>query len=322
MHIGTDGSGTFDVASAAPGTPGVIAAVVVSERRRRVVESYVEGCCRAWGLEELHATEMSLDQLGEVCGWIGGGDNVVWTASLTDAALFPIDKLVDWRDRQADAVVEATSAVTPERVAEVLSQRSLDWHLKRVRAGGPASLPVPHFVEHVFVLPRVIGDAVQAAIDAHDGPEWQDEFDSLSVWIDDSTARDAKAQTRDLLKPILASPGLALVPPPRGRLEHPIFTKHIRDGWPADILSLIGDRINFVSSHDEPLCQLADIAAWTVRRYAERPSDENAERLYRLLRPRQHGIEGSRGVRVMSMRGIEEPMARYAHVAPVLTLVS
>jgi len=320
VHIGIDGSGTFAVDSAQPGSPGVVAAVVVAERNRPALERYVRDKCKEWGLEELHAVELSLRQLQEVCAWIGGGELLVWTAALTDSALFPDDKLEDWRERQAGELVEATSTVTSERLEEILSRRSLEWHLSRIRADGQRSLPTPHFVEHLFVLPRVIGDAVQAAVDAHDGPEWQDEFDALQVWIDDSSAKDAKTQVRDLVKPILASPGLALVPPRRGGVDHPLFTKHVRDGRRGDILSLIGDRIEFVDSRTEPVCQLADVVAWTVRRYAERPTAEQAARLYRLLRPRQHGIEGSRGVRIMWMRGVDgDPAAPYMHIAPIVT---
>jgi hypothetical protein len=87
------------------------------------------------------------------------------------AALVPADRLDDWRERQAVKLEEAVARATPERVAEVLAGKPLEWHLRRLRAGTKTSLHVAHFVEHLYVIPRVVGDAVQPAIDVHDGPQ-------------------------------------------------------------------------------------------------------------------------------------------------------
>ena len=171
-------------------------------------------------------------------------------------------------------------------------------------------------LEQLYVIPRVVGDAVQAAIDVHDGPPWDDEFDALTITIDDSSAKDAKAQLKDLLKPTLASRELALVPPRRSGLNHPLFAKHVDEkGRRGNLLSLVGDRIGYVDSTSSPLCQLADLLAWVVRRRAANAEDELAARLYRLVRPRQHGIEGARGVRIMSMRSVPDQVGGYDHVA-------
>jgi hypothetical protein len=240
---------------------------------------------------------------------------------LTDAALFPADRLTQWRERQAIKLEEAAARATPERVAEVLAGKPLDWHLRRLRAGTKTSLPVAHFVEHLYVLPRVVGDAVQAAIDLHDGPQWNDEFDAMTIAIDASSAADAKAQLKDLLKPTLASRELALVPPRRSGLDHPLFAKHVdEEGRSGNLLSLVGDRIEYVDSTASPLCQLADLLAWVVRRRAADPDDEMAARLYQLVRPRQHGIEGARGVRIMSMRSVPDQASSYDHVAGLAAL--
>jgi uncharacterized protein DUF3800 len=321
MRVSLDTSGPFDVRRASPGDPGVAAAVVVPERHRHELEAEIRELARRFGVSELHAVSLSPESLLHVARWMGRDERIVWTAALTDAAMFPATQLDEWRERQAGELEAAVAGVSPQRVEQVLSRRPLEWHLRRLRPGSKTSLPVSHFAEHLFVLPRTIGDAVQAAIDVFDGSEWHDEFDELTIDIDDSTARDAKAQLADLLKPILASAGLALVPPPRGGLEHPLFTKHVRDGRRGDLISLLGERIGFVPSHTAPLCQLADVASWVVHRYAVRPSDSAAAALYRALRPRQHGIEGSRGVRPMLMRTVNERAAyRYAHVLPWLNV--
>jgi Protein of unknown function (DUF3800) len=317
VYLAMDGRGVFDVDRAPPGKPGVIAAVVVAKRHHRAVEQHVREKCFTWEVPELHAHDLSLEQLTELCAWVGTGDQIVWTAALTDAALFPSGLLSDWRDRQAQKLLDAVADVAGARVQEVMSGRPLSWHLARIRPGGRRSLRTPHYVEHLFVLPRTIGDAVQASIDAYDGPAWSGEFDAMTLLIDSSSAGDARAQVRDLLKPILASNDLALAPPRLSGVDHPVFSKHVRAGRRGDILSLLDDRICFVESHLEPLCQLADLAAWVVRRYAERPGHPHAARLYRLLQPRQHGINGRRGVRIMSMRGIPADRALpYTHVSP------
>ena len=247
---------------------------------------------------------------------MGAGDQLTWTAALTDSILFPPDQLCEWRDNQANELIKAVNGRSPEEIKAVLAHRSLPWHLARIRGNGKASLPSPHFVEFLFVLPRVIGDAVQAAIDAYDGPTWADEFDQLMIRIDDSSAAKAKTQLKDLLKPILSGPSLALRPPKLGGGEHPLFAKHQRGGRTGDLRSLIGNRIDFVDSKEEPLCQLADVVAWTLRRAADLPHDAVAADLHRRLRPRQHGIEGSRGIRIMSARGVPDVASdRYRHIA-------
>jgi hypothetical protein len=316
MRITIDTSGPFDVAGSPPGRPGVAAAVVVSERHAAKVEADLRRFATEFGVVELHAVDLSSDQLLALAAWAGQDWRLVWTAALTDAALFPADRLDDWRERQAVKLEEAAARSSSERMAEVLAGKPLDWHLRRLRAGTKTSLPVAHFVEHLYVIPRVVGDAVQAAIDVHDGPQWGEEFDGLTIAIDDSSAPDAKAQFKDLLKPTLASKELALVPPSHSGLDHPLFAKHVdeksRRGY---LLSLVGDRIGYVDSRFSPLCQLADLLAWVVRRRAADPGDELAERLYRLVRPRQHGIEGARGVRIMSMRSVPDHVGGYDHVA-------
>jgi hypothetical protein len=140
--------------------------------------------------------------------------------------------------------------------------------------------------------------------------------DSLAIAIDDSSAHDVKAQLKDLLKPTLASRELALVPPRRSGLGQPLFAKHVDEkGRRGNLLSLVGDRIKYVDSTSSPLCQLADLLAWVVRRGAANPEDELGARLHRLFRPRQHGIEGARGVRIMSMRSVPDHVGGYDHVA-------
>lgn len=316
MFIGVDASGSFNVEAAPPGRPGVVAAVAVSKRHYDEVRGYVEGRCLEWNLPELHAIDLRPEQRGEVCRWIGEGERLVWTAGLTDSRLFPFSRLLKWRQDQADQLSKAVEGRPTDEIETVLTNRDLSWHLARIRHGEPLSLPTPHFVEFLFVLPRVIGDAAQASINAYDGSAWADEFNELSIRIDDSSAKDAKAQVKDLLKLILAGPALALRPPPRSGLNHPFFAKHRREGRSGDLRTLIGDRIKFVASEEEPLCQLADMIAWVVRRRAAQPVERGTADLYQHLRRRQHGVEGSRGVRVMSMKGSpEDAPDRYRHVA-------
>jgi Protein of unknown function (DUF3800) len=316
VRITIDTSGSFDVAGTPPRKPAVAAALVVSERHAAEVKSELRRFATEFGVDELHAVDLSSDQLLTLAGWAGRDSRLVWTAALTDAVLFPADRLDDWRERQAVKLEEAVARTSQERVAEVLAGKPIDWHLRRLRPGTKTSLPIAHFVEHLYVIPRLVGDAVQAAIDVHDGPQWGDEFDALAIAIDDSSAPDAKAQLKDLLKPTLASRDLALVPPPRSGLDHPLFAKHIDErGRRGSLLSLVGDRIRYVDSASSPLCQLADLFAWVVRRRAADRADELAARLYRLVRPRQHGIEGARGVRIMSMRSVPDHVGSYDHVA-------
>lgn len=316
MLIGIDASGSFDVGSASSKKPAVVAAALTSRQHYVHIKSFVDDRCNEWGLQELHAVHLLPKRREEVCRWIGEQDQLAWTAALTDSILFPNAGLPNWRQRQAAELVKAVEGRPKDEIETVLTNRPLPWHLVRIRCGRRKSLPTAHFVEFLFVLPRVIGDAVQTAIDTHDSPAWADEFDQLSIFIDDSTAKDAKVQIKDLLKPILAGKNLALRLPRESGLSHPFFAKHQRDGRAGDLRTLIGDRIHFVPSHSEPLCQIADMIAWVVRRAAADPSDSIAAHLYKRLRRRQHGIEGSRGVRVMAAKGSPaDAPDRYRHVA-------
>ena len=115
-----------------------------------------------------------------------------------------------------------------------------------------------------------------------------------------------------------AGPELGLTPPTTGGDEHPLFSKHRRNRRTGDLCTLIGNRIDFVDSTDEPLYQPPDVIAWVTRRYAANSSDPLGRDLFGKLRRRQHGIAGSRQVRPMRRKATPDSAAPpYAHVAPL-----
>jgi hypothetical protein len=317
MLIGVDFSGPSNPARP-PGEPLVGAAIVVPDRVREDLSLYVADCCERWQIDELHAVHLNQEQLIEVCAWLSFQDEIVWTAVLTDSAMFPAEGLASWREEQAEQLRKAAARTQEAELRVVLSNKDLDWHFKRLLPGFGSSLPAPQFIEYMFLLPRLIGDAVQACLDVFDGPGWGDEFEHVAISIDDSSNSAAKTQTRDLLKLMLAGPQLGLAPPATGGDQHPLFSKHRRDGRTGDLRSLIGDRIEFVDSKTEPLCQLADVLAWASRRHAANRSDPLGRDLIDKLRRRQHGIDGLRRIRPMYRRGAPESAATpYAHIAPL-----
>jgi len=143
----------------------VQAALVCPDSVLPAIAAFVDERKAAWGVEELHATELDLDQLLEVARFIEASDCQL-LAHVTDTVLvakngiaeFRLDQAarlkrnLDWYRRES---TKARGAPVPEIE---------EWYLRHIKRAGLAS-QVSHgeFVQALYLVELVI-DAVQKAL--------------------------------------------------------------------------------------------------------------------------------------------------------------
>jgi hypothetical protein len=170
----------------------------------------------AWGVEELHATELALDQRLEVARFIQESDSQL-LAHVTDTVLVAKNGIAEFRLGQAARLkrnldwyrresTKARGAPVPEIE---------EWYLRHIKRAGLAS-QVSHgeFVQALYLVELII-DAVQKALLLYHEDRWRDDFEDFNFVLDAKLPTKMAAGEKylnDSLVPALGSrPGEGLV---------------------------------------------------------------------------------------------------------------
>lgn len=109
MLIRIDESGDFDFRDHSRFWVGAIASVIIPDRRRLAVETFIAEKKLKWDMEaELKAGDMELDQLMEMAAFIEK-ENLPIVGVVTDSEIFDIAAQRRWRARQVDLFEEAVA---------------------------------------------------------------------------------------------------------------------------------------------------------------------------------------------------------------------
>ena len=155
----------------------VQAALICPDSVLPTISAFVEERKVAWDVDELHATELDLAQVGEVAQFIGQSDCQA-LAHLTDTVLVTKSGIAEFRLDQAATLkrnlewyrresTEAIGAPVPEIE---------DWYLRHIKRAGLAS-QISHgeFAQAHYLVELVIA-AIQKSLLVYFEDRWRDDF--------------------------------------------------------------------------------------------------------------------------------------------------
>jgi hypothetical protein len=320
-----DESGEFRIAGRT--NPDVIAGLICPDSHLDRIEDFVVERQKDWGLDELHHAELSDDQRQTVCDFISG-PFLAATVVLTDGLLVTEEELFDWRLRQAGRMASdyerSLTARRGDAEAEALRNRLIK------RTGLSATLSDDQFLQFGMLMPRLVLDALQAALFAYRDPPWRENWATLKWIFDGKLAAGTPAKRsagekllEEIVPRIFAGDErfTLTVPDEIGDdSAHPYFAAHRLPGGEdrdVGVRDLFRQGFDFESSKDHVGLQLADIVAGVVRLAAEEPDNGAAQRAFDTLKPKllPHYPPNYIPLRIWSVRALYfDELHRYAHL--------
>lgn len=318
MVIGLDAAGSFAATAEASGfESSALAATVVPADAESEIAAWTQARLRAWQREdigELHAADLGWPERREICEMLGSRGDVHGAVIVTDNLLLRGAEGVRAHRGGQLHLVEANLAQADSDDGNENGER-----IRRLLAGLRVGQSRLNDCEYVMAatVPLAVAGAAQRAFCFHAGDEWRAEMTELRLVMDEDTPAAVRYVSGSLL-PILGGdnrfqwilPEHWLRPP-----EHPLLAQARHpDGDGLRPQRIVGDTIEWASSHDEPAVQVADVLAWTVRRTISHPNESIARECFELLRSVLTG-EGGRCFELFSIGSIpSEAAAIYAHL--------
>lgn len=277
MLIGFDSSGKFEIAG--DYAPSVMAAAVMPPDASREIAEWTAAALEKWGrsdLGEIHMQQLDWGPRLEVCGMLAGRDDVRLAAVLTDQHLLGSPERVTRHRQDQLAKIRAQDPPTTEE-----GVRRLDEVTKLLEGSG---LSDSDYLLSA-VVPKLVTLAAQQAFCFFRDAGWRDDMTVFRLIADEETPTAARYVTTSLL-PVLGGDGrFGFVTPLEWREppEHPMLRRaRHADGYLRP--QALFEPIQWESSHDHTALQIADAAAWVVRRAVMRPEAISLE-CFGLLEP-------------------------------------
>jgi hypothetical protein len=308
------------------------AALICPDKLIDKIERFVEDRKEAWSMSELHAVDMSPEQLLEVVRFIVES-RLYLLASVTDTELVTQSVIEAHRLRQAAITkrnldwyrVESTKA-RGAPVAEI--EQWMDRMIKR--AGLSSQISHGEFVQAQFLV-DLIRSALQKAIYMHSFDEWRDDSWDFHFILDGKLPTKRASGEKyldDMLVPALGSQdnqAIGLLETWKDDPVHPFVRKYSRERGRVrgreiqgaiDLRAIFSEGLRFEPSDRHAGLQLVDTVAYVVRRAVLRPADVFVQRAYDALRP---GLlnEERRAITIQRLGGAEPPAAAVERYRPL-----
>jgi hypothetical protein len=292
--------------------PSVWASVVCPPTLLERVRGQVTGWCAKWGIDELHTRELDDKQRLEVASFIGGVD-VTWTATVVDSVHMDAPAARGWREDQLAkfdkdfAAAEALDTIHERYRGRGEELRRLLSDERRVR--------LPQFVQFGIVAPKHVFDCAQAAVRRYKDASWAADWAEQRLIFDRKDVRPEGGQrlAKATLYPILASMTLSLPVEFHGTGHSLTVIKKPGRGPGISLLDFYGGEPAFEDSQSEPVIQLADFVAWSLRRRITHPTDAHARSLISLLKS-SHYRTGDLGFHLFMRNGTTFDASPYRHL--------
>jgi hypothetical protein len=139
---------------------------------------------------------------------------------------------------------------------------------------------------------------------------------TINVFADEEAPKTARYCATSLFPVLGGDPRFRPVVDLEWRNEpvHPLYAKALHPDGGGLRPHYLLEEIEWVSSHDHVPVQVADVAAWVVRRAVAHPDEKVARECFELLRPLLEG-EGGRTFELFSTRRLKsEDTALYTHL--------
>ncbi|MEA2169113.1 MAG: hypothetical protein QOF76_2413 [Solirubrobacteraceae bacterium] len=308
MEIGVDTSGKF--LTGEPYEPTVVAATVGSAETFAEIGGWTNAALERWGvadrIDELHAKKLRSHEKLEVCRMLADRGDVRLAAVATDTLLLgSVAALAKHRDRQ----LGNARAMRPQTVEG--RRRKLDI----IEFLGDEALSDGEYAL-AAILPLVGEAIVQQALCYFRGDEWRDDMSAFRLLIDEEAAPTMRYGAASLLPSLGGDERFSWRLPVEWREEpvHPLLVRsEHRDGDGLMPQAILGD-MRWVSSAAHPCVQVADVAAWVLRRALAKPGEPETVEMFEIIKPL---LEGEHGVtfQLFSVPPLrDDQLAMYSHL--------
>lgn len=253
----------------------VQAAVICPESALAGADAFVRDRCAAWELTELHAHEMSAEQLHEVAEFLTAGP-IELCAQLTDTVLTTREVIQSCRLDQAAAYERSTANYRRQGGRDRDIMANLEKQIKK--AGLASQIPDGEFVQATLLVDGTV-QAVQRALYAYGAHQWKDAFHEFHFIIDGKLSGKKSAGEKYLgamIVDLIAAPSrhrFTYNPKWCADPVHPWVDRFCLDGN-IQLDPLFEHGLQFARSHEHAGLQLADIVAFVIRRAVVAPTDD------------------------------------------------
>jgi len=233
MHVFLDETGDFNMRDGGHAFCAVVA-VVCPDRGVPEVNHWVRDRCGEWGLDELKAAALTADQRRDVVAFLVAKD-LLWTAVVTDGRLFPGDRQVAWRRRQAEAADQALAR--SDRLKNAADDERAEIEAMRKRLALDTRVSRSEYLQFVAMTPPLTYQALQGAVKHYRERTWDAEFEHFHLAADRKLASRKSGGEKlfeSVVRPILAGdPRFTLAVPAEWVDDHPLWREHGRSESPA-----------------------------------------------------------------------------------------
>ncbi|MEZ5077077.1 MAG: DUF3800 domain-containing protein [Solirubrobacterales bacterium] len=327
VHIYFDESGDF---SFAPGDFRChsLAALICPDSVVPEIERFVADRTKKWGVDELHATDLDPAQLFSIAHFILSSDCQL-LGFVTDNVLVTPSSIQQYRLAQAarakDNMERYRRESTYLRGAPV--EEIIGWYDRQIkRAATPSKISDSEFVQAQFMV-ELIYRALQKSVDFYPDNRWREDFNDFRFIVDGRLTNKRAAGEKYLeesIRLIYGSGQFGALGTPeawRGDEQHPfnrrfggmngVFAgRKVEDG--ISIGAIFEHGIQFEDSAAHAGVQLADAAAYLIRRAVLEPDETAVRNAYEAIRPKLANEAGATlSIKRLSGGGSESSLDRY-----------
>lgn len=272
------------------------------------IDQFVSARQAAWGVDELHATELKLAQCLEIARFIGDS-NCQLLAHVTDTTLITRSNLEEFRLAQAATLKnnldwyrrESTKARgTPVKEIE-------EWYLRALKRAGLSS-QVSHgeFIQASFMVGLIL-EAFRKSLIVFYEDQWRESFHDFHFILDGKLPGKMAAGEKFLNESIVPALGsmkgqsIDTVDTWRGEPAHPFEEKFSAEKGrirgedvdnASDLKRVFEHGLQFESSAQKSGLQLVDTAAYIVRNAVMELDNEEVQGAYDAIRDKLRNGDG------------------------------
>ncbi len=295
----------------------VQAAVICPDTALASAEAFVRNRCLAWNLDELHAHQLSAEQLQQVADFLSDGP-IELCVQLTDTVLTTPEVIYSCRLDQAAAYERSIKNYRRSGGTDPNVEADLRAHIKK--AGLSSQISDGEFVHATLLVDGTV-QAIQRALYTYGADEWREDFREFRFIMDAKLPGKKSAGEKYLSSKIVD----LMAGSKRHRFSwrpewseapaHPWVERFCFNGS-VQLDPLFEHGLQFVPSHDQAGLQLADAVAFIVRK-AVMDQTEDIIRCYELLSRRLADRKGHCFVVARLPAGTrdQQPLLRYQPLA-------
>ena len=302
-------------------------ALICPESHLPVIERFVAERQAEWGVAELHAAELTPDQLVQICRFIEESDCQLLN-SVTDTVVTTAAGIGEFRLAQS-ATLRKNLDWYKARGGNV--QEIEEWMQRNIKRTRLASRMSDSEYVQAHLMVELIVEAFQKALIFFHEDNWREDFHEFRFILDGKLPAKMAAGEKYMhavIVPTLGSrPGKSIITVETWRQDppHPFHVKYsVERGRIAgqdvegglDLNLIFEHGLQFEPSHEHAGLQLVDAASYTIRRAVMDPENRAIQRAYDALRPKMRNDDG-KSLRLVSLNVGEQDRSSLERYRPL-----